>query len=281
MTDTPEHLDLSTLVIGELDTPDTIAAGAHLDSCATCRAELVDAVVGHALMTRTSHTLDPERSTPPPLVGKHVATDHPPLAPLTPIPLLNRRHRPALIGLAAAAALAVVGTTLGITQPWADEQPRRAPTVAPVVEPTREPTGAPTATPEPQVTVASATLGPLKDSGRTRTQRGTVTMTDGVGKTRMEIELSGLPSLRKNQFYYAWLLDPDTNKMLPLGQVSTSGALAFDLDPTLVSSYSAIDVSLEDDDGNPEHSPVSVLRGSYSAATEPGRLPGSPKGERS
>ena len=37
----------------------------------------------------------------------------------------------------------------------------------------------------------------------------------------------------------------------------------FDLDDALVTSYSAVDVSLETDDGDPAHSVTSVLRGTY------------------
>ena len=51
--------------------------------------------------------------------------------------------------------------------------------------------------------------------------------------------------------------------MLPLGQVGPNGSASFDLDNALLDSYSAIDVSLEDDDGDPGHSVTSVLRGSY------------------
>ena len=82
-------------------------------------------------------------------------------------------------------------------------------------------------------------------------------------QTRMTIEAPELPGPSSGQFYYAWLLDPDTNKMLPLGQVGPGGSASFDLDDSLLAAYSAVDVSLEDDDGDPGHSVTSVLRGSY------------------
>ena len=61
-----EHLDLFGLLRGELTNTDAIAAGDHLAGCATCREELTDAVVGHALLARASRTLGPSAETPPP-----------------------------------------------------------------------------------------------------------------------------------------------------------------------------------------------------------------------
>ena len=61
----------------------------------------------------------------------------------------------------------------------------------------------------------------------------------------------------------AWLLDPTTNKMLPLGQVGPSGTASFEVSDHLLAAYSAVDVSLEEDDGDPQHSPTSVLRATY------------------
>jgi hypothetical protein len=45
--------------------------------------------------------------------------------------------------------------------------------------------------------------------------------------------------------------------------VGQDGSASFDLDDALVASYSAVDVSLETNDGDPAHSATSVLRGSY------------------
>ncbi len=92
---------------------------------------------------------------------------------------------------------------------------------------------------------------------------GTVSMTEDDGQTTMAISTSDLPAARDGQFYYAWLLDPRTNKMLPLGQVGPSGTASFEVSDNLLAAYSAVDVSLENDDGDPQHSPTSVLRARY------------------
>ena len=92
---------------------------------------------------------------------------------------------------------------------------------------------------------------------------GTVAMTEASGRTSMTISTHDLPTARDGQFYYAWLLDPDTDKMLPLGQVGPSGSASFEVSDRLLAAYTAVDVSLEDDDGDPQHSPTSVLRAQY------------------
>ena len=61
-----EHLDLFGLLRGELGNADTIAAGDHLATCASCQEELADAVVGHALLARASRTLGPVADTQQP-----------------------------------------------------------------------------------------------------------------------------------------------------------------------------------------------------------------------
>ena len=64
-----------------------------------------------------------------------------------------------------------------------------------------------------------------------------------------------------------WLLEPATNKMLPLGLVEPGGTATFRIDEELVAEYGAVDVSLEVDDGDPAHSVTSVLRGAYDDLT--------------
>lgn len=92
---------------------------------------------------------------------------------------------------------------------------------------------------------------------------GVVQMVEHDGRTRMSLAVHDLPRTTDGEFYYAWLLDPTTNKMLPLGQVDPRNGATFDVSDVLVTSYSAVDVSLETDDGDPAHSVTSVLRGTY------------------
>jgi hypothetical protein len=161
---------------------------------------------------------------------------------LPPRPPLRRRQRRALglpraLGLAAAAAavVAIAGVATVVT---------RGP---------EEPAGR-----QPQV---SAPLDPVDGAGGGRVQ-----MTTGpAGSTEMTITTHDLPRAHRGHFYEAWLLDPATRKMLPLGQLGPSGRASFEIDDRLLERYSAVDVSLEADDGDPQHSVTSVLRASYDA----------------
>jgi len=218
-----EHPDLVAMLRGHLDNAAARAAGDHLAGCAECGTALVEAVVGHAVLTRTAEALAEPAARPQPQDG--------PLPPLAPLP--RRGGRVVLLALAAAAVV-VVALLAGV-RPWQADEP-----------------------PDPVAADRSATLEPLGGGGG-----GRVSMTDGGAETRMVIETHDLPALEDGQFYYAWLLDPATNKMLPLGQVGTTAPASFDVAAGLLDAYSAVDVSLEDDDGDPQHSPTSVLRARY------------------
>ena len=222
----PEHLDLVALLRGELTNAETLAAEDHLAGCAACRDDLVVTVTGHALLTRTA-----------PALGEIDL----PAAP--PMPQPRRVRRPRLALVAAAAALVVgVGVGAGTVRLLGDDGARTEPE------------------PEPSLTV-SAVLEPVEGTGA-----GEVQMTStGDRSTQMTVRTTGLPAAPGGDFYYVWLLDPDTNKMLPLGLVEPGGTATFRLDEALLASYSAIDVSLEADDGDPGHSVTSVLRGTYDA----------------
>jgi hypothetical protein len=81
----------------------------------------------------------------------------------------------------------------------------------------------------------------------------------------MFITTSRLPKLAPNEFYEVWLLQPATNKMLPVGVLSPSGTGSYALTAQVMSQFSAVDVSLQANNGDPAHSSLSVLRGSVDA----------------
>ena len=153
----------------------------------------------------------------------------PPRLPLRP------RQRRALGLLAAAAAVVAIAAAATF-----------------VTRGSGEPAG-------PQPPQVSATLAPVEGAAG-----GRVLMTTGpAGSTDMTISTRDLPRAHRDQFYEAWLLDPATQKMLPLGALGPSGRASFEIDDRLLGRYSAVDVSLEADDGDPQHSVTSVLRASY------------------
>lgn len=227
----PEAAELPALLRGELDNVTVLRTRAHLESCDRCRQALLEAATGHALALRAATTLAPHTSVHrPPAVT--VERDLPPL------PTLPHRGRHLLPMILVAATVLVAALVVGLLRPWATEEPTT-----------------------PVAADRSATLEPLAGDGG-----GSVSMVTSGSATRMVIETRDLPAPGPGQFYYAWLLDPTTNKMLPLGQVGTGGpstTVTFEFADGLLDAYSAVDVSLEDDDGDPEHSPTSVLRASY------------------
>lgn len=182
--------------------------------------------------------------------------------------------------LALAAAVAVVAAGVGAAGGWAlagsgpdatgslpaaggaPQTPSASPDSSPTGSPDGGPTG-PSTGPEPQP--VGADLAPLER--RFRDSAGAVELVDVPGGTRVTITASGLPEPRRGEFYEAWLLDPATNKMLPLGTLGPDGSAVVELPAGLVSAYAAVDVSLEPDDGDPAHSVTSALRGAYAGPT--------------
>ncbi|SFP09366.1 Anti-sigma-K factor rskA [Geodermatophilus dictyosporus] len=267
---TPEDLGLAAL--GEpLATDDA----AHLAGCARCRDEVA------ALRRSVAALSVPELADPGPPVAPppglwagiaaatgvtvaprpHVVAasappagvpDSPPVpvaapAPVAPpavpgpppapvVPLRPRRSR---VLLAAAAAL-VAGLAIG------------AGAVAlrggdPAGDDPAGGTGVP---------LAAATLDPLADSDAS----GRATVVERPDGTRvLEVELAaGAPA---EGYYEAWLLTESVSGLIPLGVVRT-GTDSFELPADLdLGEYPVVDVSVEQLDGDPTHSGVSVARG--------------------
>ncbi|GAA4358639.1 anti-sigma factor [Angustibacter luteus] len=215
--------DLLALLRGELDRARTRDVVQHLRECETCRSELVEVAAVHGPLTAVARLL---RTEPTPEVAA------------APLPALDvRRHRrfPVWLAACAAAVVVLVCGAVGIDR-WqgGDEAVPTSRTVA---------------------------LQPVTGEGTGEvSMSGTATDDD---LTRMRITTAGLAPAGAGHFYYAWLLDPVTNKMLPLGVVSPDGSTRFDVSDDLVSRYHAVDISLQDDDGNPAHSATSVLRAGY------------------
>lgn len=230
MTTPPTHPDLLALLRGELSNAEVLDTADHLDRCEQCRYDLTLTATGHALVTSSARTL-----------GSPVQPDDELVLPPVPdVARLRRQRRRAWVakGLVAATAAAVVWSGGYLVGGRDDRDPVATPSPGPA---------------------RSVVLTPVEGSAS-----GRVTMSDeGTAAAVMRIETDDLRPARPGQFYYAWLLDPVTNKMLPLGQVGPGGTASFEVSQALLAAYSAVDVSLETDDGDPGHSPRSVLRAVY------------------
>ena len=257
-----EPPDLAGLVAGELGRDETLATARHLRGCAGCMGELIDVIVAHAALrssARVTRLLDGRSQGgtwagggPVPAgrvlaggTGGDVPADNPGLPPLAPLRddvrsegsaaralAAGRRRRRMWRGVtgAAAAILVVVGTTLGVVAS------RHRPAPAPV---------------------ASAALRPLEAPA---SATGSVAVYASGSTRSLAVDARNLPAPGPQSFYEVWLLDPATQKMLPMGVLSPSGRGEYSVSSTIMGGYSVVDVSLQANNGDPAHSKMSVLR---------------------
>lgn len=120
-------------------------------------------------------------------------------------------------------------------------------------------TGADDAAPPLAQTVQQATLAPV--SARDAAASGVADVKKDGQVIRLN--LSGLPKTPSDKFYEAWLMDPD-NGLVAIGtfRVADDGKATLDLPvPVGTDKFPIVDISLQDVNGKPDHSGVSVLRG--------------------
>jgi len=145
-----------------------------------------------------------------------------------------RRHVGRLVGV-AAAALVVIAASIGIIS---------------------------SASRPPAANVAVASLHHLDAPASVV---GEVSVHATAVELEMLVSTQGLPAAPADHFYEVWLLAPQTNKMLPLGVLSVTGTSTFHISRPLMNQFSAVDISLQDNNGSPQHSTISVLRGTVTA----------------
>ena len=243
--------DLLSLLRGELGRQRSHELATHLRECESCRLALVDVAEIHGTLSAaarllrgtTGQSFDPLRAAgrttawgPPdsqaPAGG--AAEDADALPPLN-VPHRRRAIHGRLAAGIAAAVLVVAGLGVGS-----------------VVLKNR------TAKPVTVTASRQVDLQPVTGSAT-----GRVSMQTPGAQTDMTISTKGLPDTGAGRFYYAWLFDPQTKKMLPLGVVSARSPMQFEVPTGLVGRYHAVDISLQADNGNPAHSTTSVLRAQY------------------
>lgn len=244
-----EHVpdELPALLAGELGRADTGGVAAHLRDCDACRLELVDTVAAAAALRSARRHLAPAvpAATVPavaapvaavPATPAHVGAPVPAALPPLRLPPRRRALHPTVLA-SAAAVLVLLAVVLGRPLLPARQGPAPRTTVAPT----------------------TATLRPLAGVRAS----GTVTMRGPSAAPEMAVEITGLPSPGRGHFYEVWLLDPATAKMVAVGVLGPGGTSSYRLPGALVTAYSAVDVSLQPDNGSPAHSRRSVLRATY------------------
>jgi hypothetical protein len=243
---TPAHEeildDLPAMLSGELSPSRERAVAEHLDDCDACRRELAvvaraSAWLQDAIRLDVVTDLAPASSTSesPPAT----AADLPPLQ----LPRhswspargsrsrIHRPHAARWLAAAAAVVLLVAGVLGGVVVGRASNS-------------------------------SSGTAVALQPV------TGGLSVGDASGEAKlsasggMHLAVNGLPTPPGADFYEVWLYDPPTGRMLAVGVLPPDGKGSYSLPASLKNTYSAVEISLEPNDGNPEHSKVSVLRGS-------------------
>jgi len=256
---TPGHAsaDLVGLINGEVGRRDTVAMARHLRECPSCTDELVDLAVAHgalASVVRADRALD---GTAPPgdprpedqLVGPSTRM---PRTPRTPLPSPERVR---------SSTRLRHGATVSGRAPWARHRRLTTAALAAVAAVAAlglsfvavgHGSGRPV--------VARASLRAM-DHGAA-SEGGTVTVLADGSIRQLIVRAADLSAVSDHQYYEVWLLDPTTSKMLPVGMLPPSGRGAYSMSSGLMAGYTAVDVSLQRDDGSPAHSTTSVLRAS-------------------
>lgn len=151
-----------------------------------------------------------------------------------------RRRRRAAVIIAIAAALVLIGVSVGVVVTGRTDRPTE---------------------------VASATLQPYNDAP-VGAAGGTVQLVDHDGRYQLRVDMHDIPAPAPGTFYEMWLIDPSTGSPVSVAamkdgssDVSTLIDVPEQTDPT---RYDVVDVSVQDLNAGPEHSGKSVLRGTLS-----------------
>ncbi|NRG41915.1 anti-sigma factor [Rathayibacter sp. VKM Ac-2835] len=235
------HLDPDELALLALGEDSSADAAAHLEACPECAQQLVE--LGHAAgLGRQSRSLVLE--SPPAEVWDRIrgelalgTTAEAPIAPVTALPVgrhtpsrrrpRSRRLLPAALAALAALAVGVVG---GV---WL--QASRS---------------------TDAVVVARADLAAFPDW---QGASGSAELEDADGERQLVVHLDAEGAA--DSYREVWLIAADATGLVGLGVLDgADGRFTVPADIDLA-EYSLVDISQEPDDGDPQHSGDSIVRG--------------------
>jgi hypothetical protein len=236
-----QHCTPEQLALAALREPMPAHDAAHLESCERCRAEVASLRRSVEVLAIPEFAVPGAPVPPPPRVWEAIAaaTGVPaspaaeaavaePVREATVVPFRSRR-RPLLMAAAAAVAGAVIGAgAVAVLDRTGDDG-------------------------DAVTTVALAPLADNDASGRAEV----VVRDDGSRVVQVDLDAPALT----DAYYEIWLIDPDVVGMVPLGVVRP-GTQTFEVPEDLdLDDFPIVDVSVEQLDGDPLHSGVSVCRG--------------------
>lgn len=235
------HLDaelIALMAMGERPgAPEDLAeAERHLAACGFCSSELDEL----SAVARTARALGPEDAlvAPPPEVWASISAE---LAPSATVTVLDERRRRRPLPWLPVVAAACLGLVVGGGATYAAMNSETQPS-SPAV-------------------IASAALDPLEGS----TATGTVEVVQTSDGPQVLVDVSGLQK-NADGFYEVWLLDREAQKLIALGVLDSSDKGVFTMPPGVsMSDFPVVDVSFEPQDGDPNHSKQSLVRGTLPA----------------
>jgi len=221
--------DLPLLLTGEATRDEVLVAATHLRTCEDCRNELVSAVVAHASLT-SARRFAPE-------IMATLADSAAVLPNLDAVfeqahadarrPQSRRRN--ALVAAAIAACLVGGGTATYLAARSTTSSSPAARTVA---------------------------LAPYGDGAVPASARLT-------GGNHLSITATSLPRLDTTRRYEVWLTNAARSAMQPVGWIGEDGRASITVPRSLMSTYTDIEVSVQQLDAPYAYSGLSVLRGAY------------------
>jgi hypothetical protein len=256
MSEPGEHVfdDLPLLLSGDADRATVTAVSAHLQTCADCRDALIAALAAHAAL-RSAARFAPELAIVQPVEpvaapangegAENMAAettagaflidgiDEPDLSAMFAQVRAEAAREPArrqhrwLVAAAAAVILALGGTGTYLAVDHSSTASGRALSLAAFDQGT---------------TTASARL---------------------VGDDRMIVDASALPALGDGRYYEVWLTNGARTSMAPVGVLDADRKASISVPASEMSTYAAVEVSVQETAGVGAYSGHSVLRGSY------------------
>jgi hypothetical protein len=238
------HPDPETLALAALPAePSDPGVAAHLAECATCRTH-VDELARTVALAQDGVYGAGDLGGPPDRVWAaitgEIGAELQPVEEPPPPGRPKARRRVLVAVVAAVVALAAgVGIGLGVGAVG----------------------GSPGAAPPPSTVVAQLQpIGPLDPAAS-----GTLTATEQAGVRTMAVRLTGVPDTAGADYLEVWLMNGAGTEIVALGALTrdASGYTgSFTVPSNLpMTQLDLVDVSAERYDGNPDHSGVSILRG--------------------
>ncbi|ROQ54445.1 anti-sigma-K factor RskA [Rathayibacter sp. PhB152] len=234
------HLDPDELALLALGEDSSADAAAHLEACPECAQQLVE--LGHAAgLGRQSRSLTLE--APPAEVWDRIrgelalGTADAPIAPVTALPVGRHtpsHRRPRALRLLPAALAALAALAIGVVGGFWLQASRSTDAVV----------------------VARADLAAFPDW---QGASGSAELEDADGERQLVVHLDADGAA--DSYREVWLIAADATGLVGLGVLDgTDGRFTVPADLDLA-EYSLVDISEEPDDGDPQHSGDSIVRG--------------------